>query len=177
MFDSRSGHTEDLKNVTCDLSTLVFDGWFQGKVHALCCHWFAASAFTAKVLQYLQPGQRRKRVEMGTTRCATRVGGFWPHENFKTLQKQFWHLQKVSKNKDEILYSDHFWEQSYLKFFFLLVNYPLPNLPWDRQFNRKFRKWLFFTLNLLELLKHGRYFEILIILRHLLSFCLCTTFF
>ena len=38
-------------------------------------------------------------------------GGIWsicPSRNFQNIAKQFWHLQKLSKNKDEILYSNHY---------------------------------------------------------------------
>jgi len=35
---------------------------------------------------------------------------------FQSIVWQFWHLKKLSKNKDEILYSNHCFEKSYLNF-------------------------------------------------------------
>ena len=51
-FESRSGHTENLKNDTCGLSSLVLrntvDEWKE-KLYARCCHWPATkSKFTEK---------------------------------------------------------------------------------------------------------------------------------
>jgi len=42
--------------------------------------------------------------------------GHLPPRNFQNIAQQFWHLQKLSKNKDEILYSNNFSENSYLNF-------------------------------------------------------------
>jgi len=40
----------------------------------------------------------------------TREGNLWhlPPQKFQNTALQFWHLQKLSKNKDEVLYSNHF---------------------------------------------------------------------
>jgi len=35
-------------------------------------------------------------------------GAICPPRNFQNIAQQFWNLQKLSKNKDEILYSNHF---------------------------------------------------------------------
>ena len=35
-------------------------------------------------------------------------GGAFPPRNFQNIAQQFWHLQKLSKNKVEILYFNHF---------------------------------------------------------------------
>jgi len=55
------------------------------------------------------------------------------------------YLQKLSKNKDAIVYSKHFKEKSYWNFSlydWLIIS--LQNLSWDSPSDRKFRKWLVF---------------------------------
>jgi len=52
-------------------------------------------------------------VAIATDGCssATRGGGIWgicpPSRNYQHTAKQFLHVQKLSKNKDEILYAIH----------------------------------------------------------------------
>jgi len=79
---------------------------------------------------------------MATTR---RLGHLPPPKFSKHCIAILTFLQKLSKNKDEILYSNHFKEKSYLNFslyYWLIIS--LQDLCWDRLFNRKFRKWLVF---------------------------------
>ena len=56
------------------------------------------------MLSHSRKRDAKKRVQ---GRSAT-SGGHFPPQNCQNIAKQFWHLQKLSKNKDEILYSNHF---------------------------------------------------------------------
>jgi len=46
---------------------------------------------------------------------ARNQGGICNPRKFQSIAQQFWHLRKLSKNKDEIWYSNHL-EKSYLNF-------------------------------------------------------------
>ena len=85
----------------------------------------------------------------GVTSAGAQPRGGGHLEHLPTLKiskhpQQFWHLQKFSKNKHEILY--HFEEMSYLNFslpYWLIIS--LLDLSWDRPSDRKFHEWLVFN--------------------------------
>jgi len=85
---------------------------------------------------------------------------------FQSIVWQFWHLKKLSKNKDEILYSNHCFEKSYLNFVCSTSYLPPYKIYLEtKHLIENFASDWYLTTNMLEFPKPGREFKMMVFLK------------
>jgi len=98
-------------------------------------------------------------------------GGHLSRPKLSKHRIEFWHFQKLSKNKDEIVYWNNFSEKSYLNFSLSYCQIsPYKIYVETSHLIENFVNVWYLTTNILELWKLGRSFKMLVFLRHFYPF-------